>query len=183
MAHNLHLFIVRAGDGAEACSNVESHLLDWGDENNWREAFAAVNTLGEIFVYSADHGIDSEGNYTDYFDGKEVATPISFQWACDMLNREAERVQSDNYSESYYTRHVAGEDVGSTGLFAIGKWFLSLSEAYDVARGSRYTPNNLLYGSYFGGQYDEFGLTCLGGYDFAEAPPSEQWLVLLDVHS
>jgi len=50
--HNLHLVVVRAESGEDACSEAESFLMDWGNEDNWRTMCGAVSQDNEVYKAS-----------------------------------------------------------------------------------------------------------------------------------
>ena len=47
--HNLHYVVVKAETGEEACSEVESSIEDFGNENNWRNICGAVSQDNEVY--------------------------------------------------------------------------------------------------------------------------------------
>lgn len=61
--HNLHLVVVKAENGQDACSIVETEISRWGDENNWRTICGAVSEDDE--VYQAEEGRFEPGESYD----------------------------------------------------------------------------------------------------------------------
>lgn len=48
--HNLHLILVSAENAEDACDVVESHISDFGNENNWRSICGCVSQDDEVHI-------------------------------------------------------------------------------------------------------------------------------------
>lgn len=52
--HNLHYIVVSARSHKEAVQFAESQIDDFGNENNWRTVFGAVDSKGKIVLTDTD---------------------------------------------------------------------------------------------------------------------------------
>ena len=55
--HNIHLVVCKAESAEDACNTVETHIMDFGTENNWRSICGCVSEDNEVFIN------DSTGRY------------------------------------------------------------------------------------------------------------------------
>ena len=51
-----NMYVIRADSGKEACEEVESEIEDWGDENNWRNVYAAIPEKGQAYIRDKEEG-------------------------------------------------------------------------------------------------------------------------------
>jgi hypothetical protein len=54
--HNLHFLLINADSAADAASETESLILDWGNENNWRSVGGIASEDGSDDVENKDDG-------------------------------------------------------------------------------------------------------------------------------
>ena len=54
--HNLHFLLIKADSAADAASEVESLILDWGNENNWRSIGGVASEDGSDDIENHDDG-------------------------------------------------------------------------------------------------------------------------------
>lgn len=54
--HNLHLIIINAESAKDAVKEVESHISDWGNENNWRSVGGVASESGNDDIENHENG-------------------------------------------------------------------------------------------------------------------------------
>jgi len=91
MAHNLHLIVVRAESGLDACNEAEDLLFDFGTENNWRSMCGAVSEDNEVYLngegrYEPDEKSDTIEKIN--FDLMQKRTKMVYFTACEIANRD-----------------------------------------------------------------------------------------------
>ena len=52
--HNLHLYIITADTGEDACSMVESNIESWGGEDNYSTICHAISEDGAIYRHTSE---------------------------------------------------------------------------------------------------------------------------------
>lgn len=174
--HNLHLIVVKAETGREACENAHTIISDWGDENNWRTMCGAVSEDNE--TYDA-----RDGRYRPDEDTNTI----------DKLN---DMVQ-DWMKESHYgttariklKRGKKIENFTSSELWSLQKEVEHLYAVKTVAECKKYKRKNgekvsrkfsVLEDEFFQSQYDECGVTRL---EEADDNNGKLWVVFCDMHS
>ena len=171
MAHNLHLIVVRAENGEEACDEAESQLFDWGTENNWRTMCGAVNEDNE--VYKANEGRYEPDEKSDTIEkiNLMVQDLIGNFW----MGEEAKKLLKEG-------KNI--EDMTSNQLWSLSKYALDLMEQkiLEESRKSMGKPIDggfdvltEIFNSY---DYEEFGVT-----NFSTEGEGKLWVVFCDMHS
>jgi hypothetical protein len=175
--HNLHFLLIQADSAAEAASEAEHLIQDWGDENNGRSIGGIASEDGSDDVENHDdgawglsfldeeEGIPKEGTY--------------FRRAVAYLHQQIEeplaglRSTLDRFGDAL--RNFDPESGLPEQLADIGRQLEHLSEhLYGRRRGTRSEIPEV-----YEWQLDQEGLTDLTG-------PSEgarRYLVFLDMHS
>jgi len=164
--HNLHLLVVIAETGKEACDSAEAWLEEWGTENNWRCMCGAVSQDDEVFV-PADAGRfppDDNDNTIEKIN-KMVAG-----W----VNAEA-------WTKSYFDKLMAGkEEMTSQDWWGVKDYAKHMVEK----TASKDSNIDVLDGfSYFEYSYDEIGVTQLDNGDGTVGEGEKKWVVFVDMHS
>jgi hypothetical protein len=176
--HNLHFILIKADSAAEAASEAENAILDWGNENNWRtiEGVASEDGSDDINNHEGgrwgltflddDVGISKEGTY--------------FSRAVAYLNREIMGPLTDLPSKLQAlsdTLRAFDPQVGSgLELERVGHELQQLSElvmSRDACEQGKEIPELREW------QFDQFGLTDMT--DNSEG--ARRYLVFLDMHS
>ncbi len=52
--HSLHLITIAADTAENACSEVESMIIDFGNENNWRTICGCISEDDEVYIQEED---------------------------------------------------------------------------------------------------------------------------------
>jgi hypothetical protein len=172
--HNLHLVVVRAENGEDACSEAESFLMDWGNENNWRTMCGAVSEDNE--VYKA-----SEGRYEPDENTNTIAK----------INKMIKGwLKPDLYSETAKKLLAKGKKVESFNtqeLYSLEKYTKFLYEIKSVKQSKAYRRKNgekvsnlfsVLEDNLYAFSYDECGVTHTD-----TDGDGKLWVVFVDMHS
>lgn len=158
--HNLHFIVVKAETGEDACSEAESFLFDWGNENNWRTMCGAVSENNEIY---------NSG------DGRWAPDEDS-----DTIEKINTRVQGwileDGYGRQAKEAFDAGKNVNDftlSELWSLEHYAKKLHERKSIGN----KPFNVLEDFYYEYEYDECGVTHIDGEE------GKTWVVFCDMHS
>ena len=172
--HNLHFVVVKAETGQEACNIVETEIMDWGNENNWRTMCGAVSENDE--VYTAN-----EGRYEPDKDTNTIAK----------INKTVRRwLKGSNYGETAKRLLDKGKKVErftSHEAWSLMKYAEHLYElksikqtkAYQKKAGNKVSPSfDVLSDEFYSWKFDECGVTQIeSGYE------GKVWVVFVDMHS
>ena len=162
--HNLHFIVTNADSHEDAIYSVESDILEWGNENNWRTVFAAMSVHDERIVFSDDDSRFTDLVKSKYNSIKSIEAAISLNIksvpyldiASQFKSDESYLSELDYYKLERYARHM-------------NEAFKFKHKPYEVSRMQ----------SFFEYQYDEFGIT-----DFrCDGKPEFSYIVFIDMHS
>ena len=164
--HNLHLAVVYAETGEDACSAVECELENFGNENNWRTICGAVSEDGKIYSTNDGRFQPSGEDSSDNIAGinKMVAGWVNSD--VEYYSEKAERTATDGSDDQMDWYHLE--------KFARIKG--------ELARlGKPIEEFNVLTDDLFQCHYDECGVTNMF---YGEQPKDEKkWVVFIDMHS
>ena len=173
--HNLHFVKVRANSGEDACRMVESEIMNFGNENNWRAFCGAISEDNEVYNDIDGRYIPKTTDYTTIEKINECVNEwIKGCWYGKVAEEKFAKGETDlNQWESYE-------------LWSLSKWAEHLSEAQLY----RDRPFDLMKGdTFFAYKYDECGLTNMV-YDTYEDDDEAMgktkekiWVVFVDMHS
>lgn len=167
--HNLHIGLVYAETGEEACNSVESSIETWGDENNWRTICGAVS---------------EDGNY-ETEDGRYPPN------VCDTLDKINEMVRKNWMASSFF-----GQNGKSHIEKFVKEKKLNAHEWWEVIQYAKHMESVASVEEQGDGDFDirkkhefmtwklsECGVTNLGAWA-DECPEGEKlWAVFIDMHS
>ena len=170
--HNLHLLVVEAESGSDACSTVEGAIQNFGDENNWRVICGATRS-----------------------DGKEVFQSNSGRWAAESVEDLQSQVKEAVFGEGHYLKGFkeALDKLASGQKMDWMEWFqIEKHGAFKGAQAWAIMPLggrpeltrdtfDLFKVEFRGWKLDEFGVTHLGDLD--AVAPENLWVVIVDMHS
>jgi hypothetical protein len=175
--HNLHFILIKADSAAEAASETENLILDWGNENNWRSVGGIASEDGSDDIENKDdgawglsfldeqEGIPREGTYFSRavaYLRREIAEPLA-----------GLRSTLDQFSDTL--RAFDTESGSPLQLDDIGRALRHLSELmYGRARETRVEIPEV-----YEGQFDQEGLTDLT----EQSEGARRYLVFLDMHT
>jgi hypothetical protein len=187
--HNLHFLLIKADSAVKAAFEAEHHILDWGDENNWRSIGGVASEDGRDDIENhegaarwglsfLDHetGISREGTYfsraVSYLH-REITEPVTLPWGPFTAHASVDAA----------FRRMSGQlsafdpESGNTNdLWAIGRNVKHLSELIDSRRARE---QGEAIPQFYDWQLDQFGLT-----DLTEmSDGARRYLVFLDMHS
>lgn len=175
MAHNLHLFVVKADSAEDACNTVEAEVEGWGTENNWRTICGAVSDTGLIYIVE---------------DWSPETWSISFQGINNYVQEHLSNFEDKEQILALLQRHIKNslpnsvkfildetnpkeEPLTSQDWFLIKLYVEHMEELVKFKK-----PFNIEEDSFHSGEYDNFGVTQLG-YDEGE----HLYVVFMDMHS
>lgn len=158
--HNLHLVRTYASTPKEACSLVESYIMDWGNENNWRTITGCVSQDDEPYEHEQGRFSSVHSNSIELIN-KMVngwLEPTSFYKESFERCSKGEEEPHDWYGAKKHCEHMG----------QITFW-LKLDRPFDV-----------LTDVFFEGVYDELGVS-----DTYETPNEgdKLFIVFVDMHS
>jgi hypothetical protein len=174
--HNLHFLLIKADSAADAASEVESLILDWGNENNWRSVGGVASEDGSDDIENHDYGrwglsfLDKEEGIPR--DGTHFRRAVAY-----LHHRIAEplaqvRPALAGFSDELRAFDPEGPEPWRLG--EIGRALARLSEHLCSRPASEdETPELREW------QFDEFGLTDLT----YQSDGARRYLVFLDMHS
>lgn len=159
--HNLHILVVKAESGREACSIAAGSIEDWGNENNWRCFGGAISEKGEIHL--EDHSARWSTN------------DLSKIEAINALFEEQKSARFEDYFLKTSKSYLEDKEVES------GHWHYAalFCEEMDHIQ-NRPKGFNVFEHEHKPGQYDEFGATHLFNNN---VDCGSLWAVLCDMHS
>ena len=176
--HNLHLVRINATSPQEACNRVESEIMDFGNENNWRCIGGCVSEDNEVY----DH--DNFSRWKPSTETEEGEKPFCSIEALNKRVREWLKTDSDDYYKKELIEAIdngerkLSEITDRMELYAIGQYIekrKALSDVDDIE------TFDVLKGTYRDYEYDECGLTSM---DYSEKSEGEKtYIVFIDMHS
>lgn len=163
--HNLHLVRVKANSGQEACEGVESAIMDFGNENNWRTMCGAVSEDNEVYDAGEGRYRPTENELTTI----EKLNEVMNNWLGDTFYGATAKLRFEK-GETNLDEWDAHE------LWSLSKYAEHLSEAHRY-KGKSF---NVLEDNFFSYKYDECGLTDL---EWSVGDGDKVWIVFVDMHS
>jgi len=171
--HNLHFIVVKADTGEDACSEAESFLMEWGNENNWRTMCGAVSEDNEVFDAK-------DGRYRPDEDCNTIAK----------INKYVEAWMKDEFFSTTAKKKLARgkkvENFTTHELYSLEKYAkflyevksLKQTKTYLRKEGQKVSRNfNVLQDNFFAYSYDECGVTQ------TDDGEGKIWVVFCDMHS
>jgi hypothetical protein len=185
--HNLHFILIKADSAAEAVSEAENLIADWGDENNWRSVVGVASEDGRDDIEShdgawglsfldAEEGVPKEGTYFSRavaYLHQAITAPVSLPSAPFSTHPE---LRSAIAELADMLRAFDPEHGNSNDLWAIGRSLKHLSELMD---GRNAVKHGEEIPQFYDWQFDQFGLTDMT----EESEGARRYLVFLDMHS
>jgi hypothetical protein len=173
--HNLHLIVVKAETGYEACQNADAMLSDWGTENNWRTMCGAVSEDNE--TYDARDGRfrpDADTNTIDKLNDmvQDWMKESTYGLTAQIKLKRGKKIENFNSVELWSLRKYAEH------LYAVK----TVADCKKIRRknGEKVSKKfSVLEDEFFQYQYDECGVTRLEDAD----DDGKLWVVFCDMHS
>lgn len=165
--HILHFVTVRAESAQDAMSTVETEIVDYGNENNWRSICGAVSEDNEVTIGDKD--------------GLFVPKPDTTIESINAVVRELLKRPPANAENGLelIKKVAAGEQIENHEWWNIGQY---AERQYEVAgRGDDYDILQDEDGLYRG-QYDTQGVTPIDDGGFEEEG-TKLYVVFVDMHS
>lgn len=158
MSHILHIAVLRAENGKQACNIVGNEIESWGNENNWRQLIGAVSQKGEVYKnpdYSGGTDELDENSLQEFLDDLLGApmTHIAFK---ELANKNEPMSVSDWYNIRVYAEYMAE-------LACLGE-----NEEFDIWRHE-----------FFAWDFGKMGVTQM---NFGSYEENELWAVFIDMH-
>lgn len=173
--HNLHLIVVKAETGREACQNADAILSDWGTENNWRTMCGAVSEDNETYdARDGRHRPDEDTNTIDKLNAMVQGwMKNSFYGAAGM-----EKLKRGKKLENFTTHELWSLQKAVEHLCAVKT--VAECKKYKRKNGEKVSRKfNVLEDEFFQFQYDTCGVTRLEDAD----DDGKLWVVFCDMHS
>lgn len=163
--HNLHLVRVKANSGEEACNRVETAIMDFGNENNWRTICGAVSEDNEVYDSGDGRYRPAENDLTNI----DLLNQMANRWIGDCWygNTAKEKLNKNEFDL---------DEWNPTELWSLSKYAEHLSEAHSYKN----KAFNVLEDVFFSYKYDECGVTDL---EWSVGDGDKYWIVLVDMHS
>ena len=159
--HNLHYCRVWAPDPETACQEVESQIMEWGNENNWRCIGGCVSQDNEIYVHDThSRWIPEDGHTIETINDMVTGWLIPSKYYQEKFHNcvwGKEETPFDWYSAAEYCKHMYEKKV-------LGK------DTFDV-----------LQDTFFEWVLDKCGVSDIAGY--GEGDNNKIYIVYLDMHS
>lgn len=168
--HNLHLVVVKANTPKDACDKVESYIVDFGDENNWRTICGCVSDKNKVY-----HTSDGRFEPDEHSNTIEKINAMVMGW----LKPE----------EDYYDKKVQAVIDGKKPISSLKtdmEWYgLEKYAAHMGARAKTNTKNfNVLKDSFNDYQYDDNGVTHIDAEENVDLGKGKNtYVVFVDMHS
>ncbi|WP_192485130.1 MULTISPECIES: hypothetical protein [Cysteiniphilum] len=162
--HNLHFIVTNADSHEDAICSIESEILDWGNENNWRSVFAAMSVHDQSVFFADD---DSR------FNNIVESTYNSIKSIEEAINSD---IQSVPYLDIALQFKSGDSQLTELDYYKLEKYARHMHEAFKF----KHKPYEIKsMQNYFEYQYDEFGIT-----DFrCDGDPESSYIVFIDMHS
>lgn len=167
--HNLHLILVKAENGEDACNEAESFMNDWGNENNWRSFCGAVSEDDEVYL-------SGEGRYAPNEESNTIKK----------INKKVDGwMKNFHYGQNGKDLLEQGkkiDELNSLQLWSVMKYAEQLYEIKQFKELKEYRKNkkksfNIFEDEYYAHSFDEIGVTHSNFGD------GKYWVVFVDVHS
>jgi len=160
--HYLHFMTVRAENHQEACDAVESSIVEWGNENNWRSICGSVCE-----------------DDTAYDTGEGRWTPSSYKIKDieEMLKKALSEFDNEEEALATMTTVLAGEEPDDNWDW----WKLSKYAKAKYEAGTQADNFDIWSVNYFDYQFDNFGIT-QKAHEYGE-DEGKRYIVLIDMHS
>lgn len=173
--HNLHFVVVKAESGEEATFEVESHISDWGDEDNWRNICGAVSEDNEVYI-TGDGRYAPEANETIERINATIAKWLEVPNVFEELLGKGQKFEELTLSQLNRLRGYIGE--------VYEQKFIASNKAARQAKGEKLSDTfNVLTDSYRDWQYDECGVTNICDDVDPYSENAKTWVVFVDMHS
>jgi hypothetical protein len=186
--HNLHFLLINADTAADAASEADSIILNWGDENNWRSVGGIASEDGSDDVSNHEDGrwalsfLDDEDGIPKtgtYFSRavaylqREIANPVTLPVTPHSTHPDL----ASSLRELGDRLRAFDPQTGDThDLWCIRRNLKHLSE---LIEGRRLREQGEEIPQFFPWQFDDFGLTDLT----EDSEGARRYLVFLDMHS
>jgi hypothetical protein len=186
--HNLHFILIKADSAADAASEAENLILDWGNENNWRCVGGVASEDGSDDIDNHDdgrwplsfldeeEGIPREGTYFSRavaYLHTLITEPVTL--TCEPFSTHPD-LRSALGQLSDQLRAFNPEHGNSSDLWVIGRNLKHLSEIVHSRKAVKHGED---IPQFYEGQFDHFGLTDLT----SQSEGARRYLVFLDMHS
>ena len=174
--HNLHFIVVKAETGEEACDIAENHIMDWGDENNWRTMCGAVSEDNETYDakdgrYRPDERTDTIAKINKCVDGWIKKDGDYYASVVKQKLARGKKIENFNTSELYSLEKFA--------KFLYEVKSLKQVKAFRRKQGEKVSNKfNVLQEEFFAYFYDQCGVTQVEGEN-----EGKTWVVFCDMHS
>ena len=167
--HNLHLIVISAENGKEACDEVESIIEDWGNQDNWKSMCGAVSQDNEVYL-------SGEGRYAPDEETNTIDKLNKF-----ISNHIKETKESiDNTLNELFSDTKSISDLEISKLYRLSNTIQDLINFKYYDEHKQNTEFNILEETFNSDSYDKFGVSDLT-YETREG--SKLWVVFVDVHS
>jgi hypothetical protein len=186
--HNLHFILIKADSAADAASETETLILNWGDENNWRRIGGVASEDGSddidnhddgrwpLSFLDAAEGVPKEGTYfsrTVAYLNMEIAPPLTLP-ATPFSTHPDLRSAIAELSDMLRAFDLEGGDTHD--LWCVRRNVKHLSELIASRRAREHDEG---IPQFYDWEFDYFGLT-----DMTEqSEGARRYLVFLDMHS
>jgi len=160
--HNLHLIVTRAKDEESARNNAENLMLNWGDENNWRQVEAVVRAKDNHAVLFEKSGFYSRDRDTIAKLNKLAAGWLKPEFP--VTREEAGRLAK---------RWLKGKVLTGHQLWELKRFF-----THEAERQNR-RKFDVLKDELFAFEYDQNGVTNI----VANEEEGDIWVCFVDMHS
>jgi hypothetical protein len=175
--HNLHFVVVKDISGKDACSQAESIVEGFGNENNWFSVCGAVSETNEVYK-SGEGRYEPEDDHT-----------------IDMINRQVfgwiDRVQLESQIRSILPAGSNIMDLDYSSLCVLNSLIDELKQmsslrqvrASKKERGEQIPATfDVLTEEYYDYEYDQCGVTHqINAND--QNMEGVKWVVFIDMHS
>lgn len=164
--HNLHLIVVNAENGKDACELALDNIETWGDDNNWRSACGAVSEHDDVYR-GEEHSWTSSWIDDDMDTIAKINQRVQ-QWLTIPDAADHQRLMQ---------RYLDGETLSAYEWYKIQKFAQFMVARIDALH--RDLPFDVLEDSFFEGMYNECGVTNCTTDDATDP----RWVVFIDMHS
>jgi len=161
--HSLHFAVIKADSGEEACNAVESYIMDWGNENNWRNICGCVSDKNEVYVH------DDGGRW--HPDNEEFNT-------IEKLNKIATNWIAPDPDEIVKVNLLI-QKLSKKGKLSRNEWYTIKMYAKSMVDINNRKSIKILSDEFSPHEFDANGITNLYG----EGDGDHQYVVFIDMHS
>jgi hypothetical protein len=164
MSHSLHLLVVRAKNGEEACRIAEGETLDFGNDNNWRSFVGAVSEDNEVY-----HDEHEEQSWMEDCESIEAINKKVTEW------RGPEVYDAKEGKALLLKAAKKPNAMKSMDWYGLRKYAEFKQEG-----GGKTAKFDVLYESFYEYKYEEEGVTHLESLNKKDG---KLWVVFMDMHS